>query len=72
MRSYGYKGEYFADNISKKFEKRTKELILGKKNRDSYSIEVTVPIWSEWGDSNSRHLEPKCKWDTFSGAIRRF
>ena len=47
MRSYGYKGEYITDNLFKKFENITKQPFLGKKNRDSYSIEVTVPMWSE-------------------------
>ena len=60
----------------------TPALVLSKnifyRNRESehiFNLEDCVRIiisWSEWGDSNSRHLEPKRKWDTFSGAIRHF
>ena len=32
---------------------------LREKNKDGYSIKITVLIWSEWQDSNLRHPAPK-------------
>ena len=45
------------------FGKAPKSLMVSyfwqKEKERKYRINTCVPIWSEWGDSNSRHLAPK-------------